>query len=139
MDDLGGFLVAVRKSDELIEYTDVEVQGTGNCCSLVVAKMKGSVGVLNGRWSTWSSHREPRLKLSRECCFQSCKAAPVQIPPLMQSRLTSQWEGCSPSSRWQGVAAAKFSGLPGSTVGPSTYRRTDVATCSKYILRSQNG
>lgn len=29
-------------------------------------------------------------------------------------------EGCSPSSRWQGVAAAKFSGLPGLTAGGSS-------------------
>lgn len=68
MDDLGGLLVAVRKSERLIEYANAEVQGTDNGCSLVVAKMNGSVGVLNGKPSTWGSHREPRLKLSRECC-----------------------------------------------------------------------
>lgn len=96
MDDLEGLLVAVRESERLIEYAVVEVQGKGNGCSLVVTKMQRSAGVLNGRRSTWGSYREPRLKLSQECCFRSCEAAPLQIPPLMQSRLTSQWGRLQP-------------------------------------------
>lgn len=90
MNDLGGVLVAVREWEKLVEYAVEEVQGTGNGCSLVVVKMKASIGVPQGKPSTWGSHRGPRLKLSRECCSQSCNAAAVQIPPLMQLRLTSQ-------------------------------------------------
>lgn len=81
MNDLGGLLVAVREGGRLVECAVEEVQGMGNGRSLVGAKMKGPVGVLNRKRSTWSSHREPRLKLSLECFGRAveqlrCKSHP---------------------------------------------------------------
>lgn len=78
------------------------------------------VGGLIGEPSTWAAVCTEVEAVAR-MLLAELEAAPAQIPPLMQSRLTSQWgASCSPSSRWQGVAAAKFSGLPGLTTGGSS-------------------
>lgn len=56
----------------------------------------------------------------------------------MRSRLAGQWGGAVAQAPWQGVAAAKFSGLPGLTAGGAcTYLRT--CFYSDSIVRLRNG